>query len=485
MAKVTAVIDIGSNSVRMAVFKKTSALGFYLLEEAKARVRISEDSYKNNANLCQAAIERTSLAIGDFLQIAKFYKARKILCVATSAVRDAPNKQEFISLVKKQHKLNIKTISGEKEAFFGGLAAINLVGVKNGVTVDIGGGSCELALIQNKKITQKISLDLGTVRIKEMFFDKGDIKGAKNYIGDIIKNLSSEFKNQVLIGIGGTIRSLSGVIMKKNNYPLDILHGFSYAPKDELDFISSVVKADKKTLQSMGFKDERLDVVKQGCLIFKIILEILSPSLVITSGVGVREGVFLADLLRNSAFIFPANFNPSVKMITDRFDVEQSQTSHLSKLALEIYALINPANKDLYNMHMVTAIKLASAGQKLSFYKRSKESFDLALFGLSYGFSHKDRLLIAFILDNQQKKDLENLSIPKEYEQFLPPRTELFYLCFAFFVAKMLNKNKSLSKFEFAFADNTLTISTKNDAYLTKEYIKANKKIGKISLVFN
>ena len=172
MAKITAVIDIGSNSARMAVFKKTSHFGFVLLKEIKSRVRISEGAYENGGNLQPFAIDRAINALREFLIIAKSLKARKILAVATSAVRDAPNKNIFLSKVKKELGLKIKVINGDKEAFFGAVAASNLLPYENGITIDIGGGSTEFALIQNKKVIDKISLKLGTVRLKELFLIK-------------------------------------------------------------------------------------------------------------------------------------------------------------------------------------------------------------------------------------------------------------------------------------------------------------------------
>ena len=171
MAKITAVIDIGSNSARMAVFKKTSRFGFYLLREEKSKVRISEGAYEHNGELQDFAIERAINSLREYLLIAKSLKARKILCVATSAVRDAPNKSKFLSRVKKELGLNIKVIDGEKEAFFGGVAVANLLFEKNGVSVDIGGGSNELSLIMNRKVEDTATLNLGTVRLKELFFD--------------------------------------------------------------------------------------------------------------------------------------------------------------------------------------------------------------------------------------------------------------------------------------------------------------------------
>ena len=215
MAKITSIIDIGSNSVRMAVFKKTSHFGFVLLKEIKSRVRISEGAYENGGELQQFAIERAINALKEFLLISKNLKVRKILAVATSAVRDAPNKNDFLQQVKKEIGLQIKVINGEKEAFFGAVATSNLLPEKDGITIDIGGGSTEFALIKNKKIIETLSLKLGTVRLKELFFDKNNITGAVKYINSELQKLPSSFQTQTIFGIGGTIRALSKVIMEK------------------------------------------------------------------------------------------------------------------------------------------------------------------------------------------------------------------------------------------------------------------------------
>ena len=144
MAKITSIIDIGSNSMRMVVFAKTSRFAFHLINETKSKVKISQGAYENNGTLQQEPMKRAFLALESFLNISKNLKARKILCVATSALRDAPNKKEFLDKVKKELGLNIKVIDGNKEALLGGIAASNLLYQHNDFfTIDIGGGSTE------------------------------------------------------------------------------------------------------------------------------------------------------------------------------------------------------------------------------------------------------------------------------------------------------------------------------------------------------
>ncbi|MFA5462041.1 MAG: hypothetical protein WC274_08180 [Sulfurimonas sp.] len=157
MAKRVAVIDIGSNSLRMVIYEKTSRFAFHILYEAKSRVRISQNAYQNGGNLQEAPMQRAYDALENFLSIITSFKARKTLCVATSALRDAPNKKEFLNRVKNGLGLNIKVIDGQRESYLGAIACANLLPEQqNAFCIDIGGGSTEFALINKKKYPKKL-----------------------------------------------------------------------------------------------------------------------------------------------------------------------------------------------------------------------------------------------------------------------------------------------------------------------------------------
>ncbi|WP_024790851.1 MULTISPECIES: Ppx/GppA phosphatase family protein [unclassified Lebetimonas] len=473
MAKITAVIDIGSNSARMAVFKKTSRFGFYLLREEKSRVRISEGAYENGGNLQDFAIKRAINALKEFLLIAKSLKTRKILAVATSALRDAPNKAEFLSEVKKIG-INLKVIDGEKEAFFGGIAVANLLYKKNGVSVDIGGGSCELSLIKNARVEKTATLQLGTVRLKELFFDKGDIKGAKEYIKNELKKLDKNFKDETVFSIGGTARAIAQVIMKKNEYPLDILHGFSYEIK-EIEFLESLIKRSDEELLKIGIKPERLDVIRPGLLVFCEVLRYLKAKNIITSGVGVREGVFLSDLLRNDNLIFPSNFNPSVRTIIDVYNINTKTASYETKIALDLFDLLKDEYKldEKYKTHLSFAIKLSRAGELIDFYEAHKHTDYIILNSLHYGFSHNDRLLISKIIRFYKRKKIKKKEIEK-YKFLLPQKDLIEKLCNIFWVAKIVNQNLSMPKVTIKKSDKKIVIEGEN-LYLAGEKLKTRK----------
>ena len=189
MSKVTTIIDIGSNSMRMVVLQKSSRFAFNLINETKSKVKISEGCYENSGNLQEIPMQRAYESLKSFLNISNALKSRKIICVATSALRDAPNSSVFISRIKKDLGLNIKVIDGEKEAYYGGVAALNLLHDNSFVTIDIGGGSTEFCFVKNGKIEKSISLNIGTVRIKELYFNKDNIEGARKYILEELKTI--------------------------------------------------------------------------------------------------------------------------------------------------------------------------------------------------------------------------------------------------------------------------------------------------------
>lgn len=175
MSKITTVIDIGSNSMRMVVLEKSSRFAFSLINETKSRVKISEGCYENGGNLQEIPMERAYQSLKSFLNISNALKSRKVLCVATSALRDAPNSKVFLNRVKNDLGLSIKVIDGEKESYFGGVATSNLLHDDEFITIDIGGGSTEFCFVKDKKILKSISLNIGTVRIKELYFNKNNI----------------------------------------------------------------------------------------------------------------------------------------------------------------------------------------------------------------------------------------------------------------------------------------------------------------------
>lgn len=473
MAKVTTVIDIGSNSARMAIFKKTSRYGFHLIHELKSKVRISEGSYEHNSYLQPQAMKRALIALKNFKQVSQSFKSRKLICIATSAIRDAPNNMEFIREVKKECSIDIKIINGTKEAFFGAIACANLIHKASGITIDIGGGSTELACINNRNIKDMVSLNLGSIRLKELFFDHNKIEEAYRYTKKYVRTGSksiidfchkSGLSNKLnVFGIGGSIRAYAKYKMSKLSYPLNFLHGYELNAKDIIQDINKIVHANAQELLDMGIENSRIDSIRPGLLILQVILEELQAHKLIISGVGVREGVFLNDMLRNQNGILPVGFNPSVRSLQDIFLINVNDSRSIYNHAKNLFILLQKhlsQRLDLkfeYLYYLKVASELYNIGANFNFYQAHKHSSYIALNCLNYGFSHQQRYTIATLLETSHKKRPKQIS--QSYINLLPSDYVLQVLSFTLAIGVTLAKQKeAIFNIQTDSMDSTLII---------------------------
>lgn len=484
MAKRVAVIDIGSNSVRMVIYEKTSRFAFHILHEAKSRVRISENAYQNNGNLQEVPMQRAFDALSDFLSIVSSFKARKTLCIATSALRDAPNKKDFINRVRNSLGLNIKVIDGQRESYLGAVACINLLPQQqNALSIDVGGGSTEFSMIDGQKISSNISVDLGTVRLKELFFDKDDVEGAKKYIDSSLKELD-DADVSTLIGIGGTFRAISNAILNKSGYPIDKLH--AYEPNyDEFEkVLEKIVKSDEDELRDLGIKSSRFDVIKPGALILLRVFKKFKIQKLVTSGAGVREGMFLTDLLRNSNDRFPANYNTSVRYILDAHIDNHSYANQLCKVSKILFDLTHKKLKieERYRHELAVAAKLCMSGNNIHYYSHNKNSYNLIKDALEFGFTHKQIILIA-TLTRYAKRKLPSQSHIQKFKELLPESEQLETLSYLLSLAvALLSHYPRNIDFTLSFEGSELKVYSKNSLYLAKESIKKLEMMTKNSI---
>jgi exopolyphosphatase/guanosine-5'-triphosphate,3'-diphosphate pyrophosphatase len=475
MPKRVAVIDIGSNSARVVMYQRTSRYGFHLICQKKSRVRISEGAYQNGGNLQKVGMERAFKALLSFSQTIKEYKVRKVHCVATSALRDAPNRDKFISLVKRELGIKIRVIDGEKEAFYGAVAVINLLPIRDAVTVDIGGGSTDMVLIKNGRIERSLSLNLGTVRLKELFTDRGgSIKEAEEYIQKALSKIPEEFKSDTVVGIGGTSRSLAKTIMKRDNYPFEKIHSFCYSFEKSRDIFRNIVNSPIDKLYEFGIKDVRFDTIREGSNIFLKVVEHLKAKQIVSSGVGVREGVFLSDMLRGDRFKFPPNINPSVRSIRDRFDMLRLPEGNKKEIASKLFEVLRgefeSTNRD--RELLLTALSLSNIGKILTIYRSYQHAFYIASQELNFGFSHQDVLLLSLLL-RSRGNSLYYKPLYRKYRELLPPKDSVKWLCFIYTLSLVLYENSSEAKVEFDWSGDRLEIGTDRNLYIASEEISS------------
>ena len=294
-----ASIDIGTNSCRLLIaeVQRNNENIIFKKEIYKDLeiVKLGEDVNKNKF-LKEEAIERTLKCLKKYKEIIDKYsiEEKSIICFATSATRDANNRDYFIKRVYDETKIKINCISGDEEAYinFKGVVSSFDKNFKENILVfDIGGGSTEFTLGNINGIKKEISLNIGSVRIAEKFLldngiynycEENRIK-AKEWIKENLKELE-DFKKEdfTLIGVAGTTTTQVSVREKMEIYDSEKIHLSSLTSKeinDNLDlFIKNINKQEIK-----GLDPKRKDVIIGGTIILKEILEYFEKDFIIVS----------------------------------------------------------------------------------------------------------------------------------------------------------------------------------------------------------
>lgn len=209
------IIDIGSNSVRLAL----SADGKTLYKRIKT-TRLS-DGLSLTGRLNAAAIERTARAVADFKAEAERDGAKKIYAFATAAVRSSVNGNEFTEYTKNRYGIEIDVISGETEAQ---IALLGALGNSDGGIIDLGGASCEVTVRENGDMIYAKSVDVGAVRLLDTCGRDRD--KLEKYIAGKLKNYGNfDASKYAMYGVSGTATTLAAVKQNLKEYDPAIVHG--------------------------------------------------------------------------------------------------------------------------------------------------------------------------------------------------------------------------------------------------------------------
>src|SRR5689334_14253598 len=214
---VVGVIDIGSNSGRVMVFEREASGHLRLLAGSRAPLRLVHD-VDTRGKLTDETMARTTEALRDFQAIAKGARARRIVAVATAAMRDAANGALFAKRVESELGIRINIIGAQAEARYGFTGAVRGLAVANGLLFDVGGGSMQVTAFTRRRTVDAISMPFGALRLSERFLES-DPPTSKQLrrLRDHVRNRLAKTRvsrlgaGERLVGTGGTLRNLAKI----------------------------------------------------------------------------------------------------------------------------------------------------------------------------------------------------------------------------------------------------------------------------------
>ncbi len=348
-----AAIDIGTNSFHMVVVKiDPHSRKFKVVDRLKEIVRLGSGS-SDMKYLAEDAMNRGIETLRRFQKTAQAYNA-PIRAVATSAVREAVNRNDFIRRVHAELDIKIEVASGFEEArliYLGILQALPVHG-KPLMMMDIGGGSTEYLVGKNQEIIYENSLKLGAIRLTQRFFTDEELAGKKikecrkyvaGYLGPAVREIRKK-KYQVVIGSSGTILTLARIIrLGRGEMSAASMNGFIFTAKELFKTVDLLcdAKTPKERMTIPGLDATRADIIVGGAIILEQSFKQLHIQRMVVSEYALREGIILDTIEKNYGVRkFHALDNiryTSVIHLAETFRYEKEHSHHVAGIAVKIF----------------------------------------------------------------------------------------------------------------------------------------------------
>jgi len=303
------VIDLGFNSLKLISYNVTEEdTSFVAYDQESVPARLGE-GLSQTGFLGSEPIRRAIDGLKFFREVNGLYNVLHTLPVATSAVREAANRESFLKQVYEETSFKFRVLSGKEEALFSYFGAAKALRVSNMLFFDIGGGSLEFVYSDDLKIRNILSLPLGGLRLTQLYADRDGSFREKAYarmqkrIMDLLPTRDELVlkDDTVLAGVGGNLRALARWDQKLRDYPFNKIHNYSLkresveAMSEEL---SQMTAKDISSIEVIG--KDRAETLAAGSLIIDSVMKKLGFRRLIVSTHGLRDGVlsnFLADPL--------------------------------------------------------------------------------------------------------------------------------------------------------------------------------------------
>ena len=404
-----AVVDLGSNAVRLQIASVDARGHTNVLGEDRAAVRLGEQVFKSG-RLSASAIARTAVALARFAKLAQRAGAEEVRAVATSAVREASNRAALIRTVKNHAGISLEVISGAEEA------RLVCLGVLQGepssersLILDIGGGSTEIISARGEEPESSWSLQLGSVRLTEMFVesDPPSRKTAQlidEAVQDSLRQVDPLLigKHKRIIGAAGTTGAVAQLARRlSGREPISSLPVSAEQVRRVVERLRTATAKDRKKL---GIDDQRSDIIFAGAAITEGVMRRLRVDELQVTSRGLRDGV-MADLVRRVVRPRGAHLHQETVVLDGlrafgrRCGYREEHAEQVAQLSLSLFdqtrELHRLGEEERSLLH--AAAMLHDVGAFVSYNRHHKHSYYLLYHADLPGFTDREREIVATI----------------------------------------------------------------------------------------
>ncbi len=395
-AKPVAVLDIGSNSVRLVIYER-HARALTPLYNEKSACALGR-GIALTGRLADNNVERALTAIKRFALVVRMMRVGKIHVLATSAVRDATNRQEFVAAVEAIIDAKVQVLSGEQEAHFAALGVVAGIPHFSGMVGDLGGGSLELSTIAGGADTNGETFELGVIRLQD------DSGSSAVKAGEIARerlqqsSLARGTGGGTFAAIGGTWRSLAKLHQVRRHYPLHMVQRYEVPAADMIALCDEIVASG--SLRSYPGSDSvsssRRDLVPFGAAAMAEVLRAGRFDTVVFSALGVREGYLYSLLDKSEQAIDPLiQGAEELSVLRSRSPAHAGDLIEFSSDYLAVAGIVETEEET--RLRHVSCL-LADIGWRAHPDYRGAQSVDAVAYGSLTGVDHPGRAFLAHVI---------------------------------------------------------------------------------------
>jgi len=291
-----AVIDIGSNSVRLVVYESLARSLVTVFNE-KALCGLGRE-VQSTGLLATDAVDKALTALRRFRALIRVMRVGRVFAIATAACRDASNGPDFIAAAERICGVAIEILSGPREAKLSALGVISGVHKPNGIVGDLGGGSLELIDVRGNQVRKGVTLPLGSLALQDA--SQKSLKRAEKIAKEALAGALplKGARGRSFYAVGGTWRALARIHIAQSGYILKVMHGYSIPAAEALRFAKRLrVLASTGQLADLDLvADARRPLLAYAALVLEYVIEAAKPKTIVFSTYGVREGLLYEQL---------------------------------------------------------------------------------------------------------------------------------------------------------------------------------------------
>lgn len=425
--RVVTFIDMGTNSIRMLIVRLNPNHSYTILSRQKQQVRLGEGEFEDE-EITTAAMDRAVIVAKKFVDLARTFSTDEFVAVATSATREASNRNEILHRIRQEAQLDIRVISGREEArliFLGVVSGIHL-GSRRIFCIDIGGGSTEVAVGTAQGYQHLDSFRLGAIRLSNLYLDnesKGIVspehqKKIQQHVRNAIVRSAAEIRklrSDCAIGSSGTIMNLAEIVEKAlvpagGSIVNSNGRSMSYrAVKKVIDLLCPLTLEQRRKVP--GINPDRADIIVPGALILEVFMKELGLSEIAITGRGLQDGLLVDYLSRIDNFPLLGELTPrqrSVLQLGRSCGINEVHARTVTTLVLEMFD--SAKTKKLHDFSdaerelLEYASFLHDIGSFISFTNHHAHSYYIIRNSELLGFNDREVSLIAMLARFHRKK---------------------------------------------------------------------------------